>query len=172
MTAVDEATASRDRRRSGLAAAIAVAGTACCAAALVLSEVVGVEGSASATPAEYVLGTAWPVVGALIVRGQPRNPVGWLMLIPALIGPYLLAALYAAYSSGAGVLGAFCAWYATWGFAPFFFTMPVLPHLFPDGRPLSPRWGKVFVGVVAVAAVTTVARMFASVDRLMEAEMN
>ena len=33
------------------------------------------------------LGTVWPVVGALVVRAQPRNPVGWLMLVPALIGP-------------------------------------------------------------------------------------
>jgi signal transduction histidine kinase len=161
MTAVNWASAVTDRRRRGLAAAVAAVGAACCVAAYVWAEVVGVEGSQSPTAAEYVLGIAWPLVGALIVRGQPRNRVGWLMLVPALMGPYLVAGLYAAHSGGEGALGTLCAWYAIWGFAPFFFTLPVLPHLFPDGRPLSPRWGKVFVGVVVVASVTTVARMFA-----------
>ena len=112
---------------------------------------------------DVVLGTAWPLVGALVVRAQPRNPVGWLMLVPSLIGVYLLAGVYAESSGGEGPLGVLAAWFAIWGFAPYFFTLPVLPHVFPDGRPLSPRWGRVVAVTVGVGVVTTVARMFAPV---------
>ena len=111
-----------------------------------------------------VLGIAWPVIGAAVVRAQPRNPVGWLMLVPALVGPYQLAALYAAHTDGQGWLGAVAAWVAIWGFAPpYFFTLPVIPQLFPDGRPLSPRWRKVVVAVLVVACLTTLCRMVSDV---------
>ena len=154
-----------DRRLVLLAAALACLSTLCCAAALVSFELVGVANSPGPLPDEYILGTVWPIVGALIVRGQPRNPVGWLMLISASTGPYLLAGLHAAVSGGEGVLGTFTAWYAVWGFAPpYFFTLPLLPHLFPNGRPLSPRWAKVVAIVVGVAAITTVARMVSPVE--------
>ena len=121
-----------DRRLVLLAAALAGLSTLCCAAALVAFELVGVADSPGPLPDEYILGTVWPIVGALIVRGQPRNPVGWLMLISASTGPYLLAGLYAAETGGAGVLGATLAWYAVWGFAPpYFFTLPAPAALLP-----------------------------------------
>ena len=149
-----------DRRLVLLAVLVAGLSTACCAVALVCFEFVGVAESPGPLPDEYILGTVWPIVGALIVRGQPRNPVGWLMLISATTGPYLLAGLYAATSNGEGALGALTAWYAVWGFAPpYFFTLPVLPHFFPDGRPMSRRWAKVVTVVIAVATITTLARM-------------
>jgi signal transduction histidine kinase len=161
MTAVNERS---DRRLVLLAAVIAGFSTACCAVSLVGFELVGVADSPGPLPDEYILGTVWPIVGALIVRGQPRNPVGWLMLISASTGPYLLAGLHAAASNGEGALGALTAWYAVWGFAPpYFFTLPVLPHFFPDGRPMSRRWARVVTAVVTVAAITTVARMFSPV---------
>jgi signal transduction histidine kinase len=160
MTAVNERT---DRGRALLGVVIAAVSVLCCAVAWVLFSVVRIGGTASPTGGEYVLGTVWPIVGAMIIAARPRHPVGWLMLIPALIGPYLLAGVYAASSDGEGLLGATAAWFATWGFVPYFFTMPVLPHLFPDGRPLSPRWAKVVVAVVAVASITTIARMLSPV---------
>jgi len=162
MTAVKEWS---DRRLVLLAALVAGLSTACCVVALVFFELVGVADSPGPLLDEYILGIVWPIVGALIVRGQPRNLVGWLMLIPASTGPYLLAGLHAATSGGEGVLGAFTGWYAVWGFAPpYFFTLPVLPHFFPDGKPLSPRWRKVVIGVIAVATITTVARMLSPVE--------
>lgn len=163
MTAVSDSPTTADRRRALLGAVIAAVSVACCVVAWALYDVVRVEETVPPTGGEYVLGTVWPIVGAMIIAARPRHPVGWLMLIPALIGPYLLAGAYAASSSGEGVLGTVAAWFATWGFVPYFFTMPLLPHLFPDGQPLSPRWAKVVWGVVAVASITTVARMLSPV---------
>jgi hypothetical protein len=155
---------AEDRRLAGLAAAVAGVSTACCVLAVVLAvrgDQVGIVDGIVA--GDVVLGSVWPVVGALIVRAKPRNPVGWLMLVPALMGPYQVAGFYAAASNGEGPLGVLAAWYAVWGFAPYFFTLPVLPHVFPDGRPLSPRWGRVVAVTVGVAVVTTMARMFSDV---------
>ena len=152
-----------DRQLAVLAAALACVSVACCAASLVLAQSAGSEADPDSSPADLVLGTVWPVVGALVVRARPRNPVGWVMLTTALLGPYLLAAAHAAETGGVGALGAFAAWVSIWGFAPYFFTVPVLLHIFPDGHPISPRWRHVLAAVVAVAIVTTVARMFAPV---------
>lgn len=115
-------------------------------------------------PADLVLGTVWPVAGALVVRAAPRNPVGWVLTCASLIGPYYLAAYYAAADRQPGVelpAADAAAWLGSWGFVPYFFVLPLLLLLFPDGRPLTPRWRPVIVAVVLVAAVTTVARMLA-----------
>lgn len=158
---------TRVRRDRGLvvtAAVLAAVSVVCCAATPWLQVALDAE---SAPLGDYlpdlVLGTAWPVAGALVVRAQPRNPVGWLMLVTALIGPYLLLSLYAAWTDGAGVLGGIAAWFSIWGFAPYFLVPPVLPHVFPDGRLLGPRWRPVLVAVVVVACVTTLARMLSHV---------
>ncbi|NHC24495.1 hypothetical protein G6553_15095 [Nocardioides sp. IC4_145] len=72
--------------------------------------------------------------------------------------------MYAGHVAGAGVLGGFAAWVAIWGFAPYFFTLPLLPHVFPDGHPPSPRWRPAVLVVAGVAVVTTLARMVSPVD--------
>ena len=85
------------------------------------------------------------------------------MLIPALIGPYQVSGGLAAHVDGQGVLGGFATWVAVWGFVPYFFTLPLLPHVFPDGRVPGPRWRPVVAIVASVAVTTTVARMFSPV---------
>ncbi|MET0524122.1 MAG: ATP-binding protein [Nocardioides sp.] len=156
--------ADGDRRRFLLAALIAAVSTACCVATIPLTAALGDKTLGAAEPSDVALGIAWPVIGAAVVRARPRNPVGWLMLVPALVGPYQLAALYAAHTDGQGWLGAVAAWVAIWGFAPpYFFTLPVIPQLFPDGRPLSARWRRVVVAVLVVAVLTTLARMVSDV---------
>ncbi len=109
---------------------------------------------------DLVLATTWPLAGALVVQAQPRNAVGWVMLVNAFIGPYHVAAVVATQTDGAGLVGGIAAWIAIWGFAPYFFTVPVLPYLFPDGRALSRRWRLVVRVILVVATSATLARMF------------
>lgn len=152
----------RDQHLVLLAGVIAVVAVVSCAVTPAVKAAIGDRASDDVgLLSDLVLGSVWPVVGTLVVRAQPRNPVGWLMLVPALIGPYELLALYAGWQGGTGLFGGFAAWVAIWGFAPYFFTLPVLPHVFPDGHPISPRWRRALVAVLVVASVTTVARMFA-----------
>jgi len=164
VTSTAEAGAPRDRLLTALAAALAALSVAGCAAAVPLQRWLDAPTRDLATAGDIVLGTVWPVVGALVVRARPRNPVGWLMLVPALIGPYQVLSVYAAHTDGQGVLGGLAAWVAVWGFAPYFFTLPVLPHVFPDGHLPSRRWRPAFIAVLAVAVVTTTARMFCPVE--------
>jgi hypothetical protein len=41
---------------------------------------------------DATLGLLYPLVGALVLARQPGNKVGWLLMVTAVIGPYLLAA--------------------------------------------------------------------------------
>ena len=157
-------TEARDRRLVATAFLLASVSVICCAAAVPLQRWLDAPTADLATESDIVLGTVWPVVGALVVRARPRNPVGWLMLIPALIGPYQVLSVYAAWCDGEGLLGGFATWVSVWGFAPYFFTLPVLPHVFPDGRVPSPRWRPVLLIVVGVAIATTVTRMFSPIE--------
>ncbi len=149
-----------DRRRVLLAWGLAATSVSCAALALVLSLASDSGIDLEMIVSDLVLATTWPLAGALVVQAQPRNAVGWVMLITSLIGPYHVAAAIAAATDGAGLVGAAAAWVAIWGFAPYFFTVPVLPYLFPDGRPLTRRWGVVVRVVLVVATLATVARMF------------
>lgn len=156
---VDDAQTSDARWHVPLAAGLAATSVACTLLAIAWRLTIGPDVVITPQdPADLVLGTVWPVTGALVVRAQPRNPVGWLLLITALMGPYQLLGVYAAWSDGAGLLGAIAGWVAVWGFAPYFFVPPLLPHFFPDGRPPGPRWRPVVAVVLAVAVVTTGAR--------------
>jgi signal transduction histidine kinase len=105
----------------------------------------------------------WPAVGALLIRSQPRNIVGWLMVVPALVGPYLLLAHYAVTSAllfhGSLPATTFATWLAVWGFAPYFFSVPLVALFFPNGRLHSPRWRPVVATLVVVAVITIAAAM-------------
>jgi signal transduction histidine kinase len=108
---------------------------------------------------DLLMAVVWPTVGALLVRSQPRNPVGWLMVVPALLGPYQLLAHYAVTSAllgyGSWPAATLATWLAVWGFAPCFFSVPLVALFFPDGRLQSRRWRPV-VGTLVVVAVISI----------------
>ena len=155
----------QDRPLTAVAWTAALVSVTCSVLVVPLARSVGDAASGAGMASDLVIGTVWPLVGALVVQARPRNPVGWLMLVTAVMGPYQLLGVYAAATGGEGPLGGFAAWVAIWGFAPaYWFVAPLLPHFFPDGRLPSRRWRPVTATVLAVACVTLVARMFSEVE--------
>ena len=116
-------------------------------------------------PAVLVTAGAFGLLGGLVVARRPDNPMGWLMLLISLcsggIGladAYATVALFAHPGSLPG--GDFAAWVGAWIWAPGLGLLAtVLLLLFPDGRPLSPRWR--LVVWTSVAAIATVLLSFA-----------
>ncbi len=95
--------------------------------------------------AQAVTAIVFPVVGALIFSRHPRNALGWLFcLIGLSSGLAGLALQYAVYAfevrteplSGAVTAAWLDSWAGTFGFV----SLALIPLLFPDGRPPSPRW--------------------------------
>jgi hypothetical protein len=93
----------------------------------------------------------FPLVGALIARKRPDNPIGWLLLAMGLVfGAGLFADSYV--ESGATALIGPVAWYSAWTLYLWLgLGVVILPLVFPDGRLLSPRWR--WVLRTAVAAI-------------------
>jgi signal transduction histidine kinase len=119
----------------------------------------------SVPSADLVLAIAFPLVGLLVIAHQPRNLVGWLLLICSTMGPYLLAGQYALRTADSPTpVTGLATWYSVWGFAPYFVLWALTPMHFPDGELPGPRWRWVRAGLVALLATLVLARMFAPVD--------
>jgi signal transduction histidine kinase len=100
--------------------------------------------------------------GALVASRRPKNPIGWIF-----VGAGVSLAL-TGFAEGYGVYALFTdpgslprgdvmAWVWAWvGIPPLFATPALLFLLFPDGRPLGPRWWP----VVWLTGVTTGAVAF------------
>ncbi len=95
---------------------------------------------------QSVMAAAFTVLGALVVSRQPRNPVGWLLVLIGFFFMYI-AASNEVYTqvvlTGGDTTGvnAYVAWAGNWAW--LFCMVPagtLLPLLFPTGRPLTPRW--------------------------------
>jgi|SRR5215210_1628746 len=104
----------------------------------------------------------FPTVGALIFWRRPEHPIGWLFCcvnlgwaINHFAGPYAKYALVV--NPGAVPAGKLAAWIYFWPGPVSVALLVLLFLLFPDGRPLSPRWRLVAwftVGYAVVSAVT------------------
>jgi hypothetical protein len=115
---------------------------------------------------DAVLGAAsiltFPAVGALIFWRRPEHPIGWLFCcvnlgwaINNFAGPYAKYALVV--NPGAVPAGKLAVWFYFWPGPVSVSLFVILLLLFPDGRPLSPRWRLVAwatVGYAVVSAVT------------------
>ncbi len=103
-----------------------------------------------------VVGVIFAVVGIAVVRHQPRNPIGWILLIAALgsealptdAASYALLVYRLGHRLPFGALAVLLQY--TWAVAAPLLLLIIL--LFPDGRLPSPRWRPVlwsYLGVVA-----------------------
>ncbi|MDR0344399.1 MAG: histidine kinase, partial [Nocardiopsaceae bacterium] len=93
-----------------------------------------------------VFAIAFAVVGALIVWRRPSNRIGWVCCgigflwgVEEFVLGYSAYARYAPHPAVPGVHAV--QWLAGWiWLPPVILTFFFLPFLFPDGKPLSPRW--------------------------------
>ena len=106
-------------------------------------------------------------VGYLIVRRRPDNPIGWIFLgaapLFALVGVAYGYADLSLYGGEGWPLDRWAAWVANWMFTVPVFAVPVLiAQLFPDGRPVSRRWGWIFKATIVAFAGAVFVRMFSA----------
>jgi signal transduction histidine kinase len=142
--------------------ALALLGVGCTLAAVAVGALV--ERGRPVDAGDATLGTLYPLVAALVLARQPGNRVGWLLMVSALTGPYLLAGEYAVLTleSGAEPTApqSVALWLAAWGFVPYYVIVALVPLYFPDGRLPSPRWATVARVLTGLVVVGTVAAMF------------
>jgi hypothetical protein len=96
------------------------------------------------------------VLGAMIASRKPRNPLGWLMSVAALLlGVYSFNQQYAPLAAAKGLpLVGLSSWLATWTSLPgIAITITSGLQLFPDGRLPSRRWRPVAWASAAAAVV-------------------
>ncbi len=112
-----------------------------------------------------ILSLVYPTIGALIVSGLPRNPIGWMFCGVGLLYQLHHFALsysnYAVAEDFALPWGEYAAWFSVWvGFAGLILAFVFLMLLFPDGRLPSSRWWIVALAVVLGTALTALADGF------------
>jgi signal transduction histidine kinase len=117
---------------------------------------------------DLIVGITYPVVGALIVRRQPRNAAGWVMLSAALVSMAALSHQWLVVSTspngGSLPLVSFFAWFASWTFFPYWLQFTLLPLLFPSGSLPSPRWRWAARLMLVFAVVGAIGAAFAPRD--------
>jgi signal transduction histidine kinase len=102
-----------------------------------------------------IFSEAFAIVGALIVWRRPGNRVGWVCLgIGVSFGLEELTLAYSAFAMHGNLAAAGLAnWLAGWVWIlPVILGLFFLPFLFPDGKPVSPRWW--WLPWVAVGSMT------------------
>lgn len=112
-----------------------------------------------------VVGAGWPLAGAVVVRAAPRNACAWLLLATSSLAVYELLSQYSLWSArvadqplpGAAVTD----WVSMFGFGAYFYVLPLLPLLFPDGRAVGRGWRRLVRAVIVLATLAVIARMLA-----------
>src|SRR5215211_632278 len=97
------------------------------------------------------------VVAALIVSRQPRNTIGWVLMVP--VGFFVVSAPLEIYiehvaqeTPAPTVPLLLVVWFNNWNWLLLIFPLLYIPLLFPNGRPPTPRWR--WVGVAAIVWAT------------------
>jgi signal transduction histidine kinase len=107
---------------------------------------------------EAAYGPAAAVVAVLLLWRRPANLPAWLLLGSGTAAAgYVAGRAGAAYPGTPEALAAAGAWLARWTWAPaYLVVVGLLPMLWPDGRPPSPRWRPAVAFTAAVLAVVVV----------------
>ena len=125
---------------------------------------IGQDGSRNALylASEALISLAAPVVfaivAALIVSRQPRNTVGWVLMVP--VGLFVVGGPIENYighlalsTSTPTVPLLLMLWFNSWNWLLLIFPLLFIPLLFPNGHPPTPRWRWVGVAAIAWAAL-------------------
>jgi hypothetical protein len=110
------------------------------------------------TLVDLVAPVVFATVAALILSRQPRNTIGWVLMVP--VGLYAVGAPlenhveYVAPTSPAptGQL-LLVVWFNNWAWLLLIFPLLHVPLLFPSGRPPTPRWRWVSVAAISWATL-------------------
>jgi hypothetical protein len=98
------------------------------------------------------------IVAALIVSRQPRNTIGWLLMVPvglyAVGGPIENYIGHLAPSTPTPTVPLLLMlWFNSWNWLLLIFPLLFIPLLFPNGRPPTPRWRWVSVAAIVWATL-------------------
>ncbi|MBA2364301.1 MAG: hypothetical protein H0V86_12310, partial [Chloroflexia bacterium] len=98
------------------------------------------------------------IVAALIVSRQPRNVVGWLMMVivaSSLVGLPIVTYIerLAPSLTAPTPLLVFAVWFSSWSWVLLIYPLLLIVLLFPNGRPPTARWRWVGMAAIAWAAI-------------------
>ena len=103
------------------------------------------------------------VTAALIMSRQPRNAIGWLLMIPAVAMAIAapIDSFFAITTNPApNTLVLLMAWYSGWAWILLIFPFFHIPMLFPTGKPLSTRWRWVSIITIIWASIFVLGATF------------
>jgi hypothetical protein len=103
------------------------------------------------------------LVGALIVSHQPRNAIGLLLLLPALVWVIPVDSYLAQFPDAPPpnqTLGLLASWFQNWGWLSLIMPILFTLLLFPTGQPPTPRWRWLIVLGVGVSVFIALAVTF------------
>src|SRR5215216_3232390 len=110
------------------------------------------------TTLESVTPVVFGVVGALIIAHQPRNTIGWLLMLIAfgwttesVIANYLALQVEATPDATPATL--LMVWFSEWNWWLLIGPLLLILLLFPTGQPPTPRWRWVIVAVAALFGI-------------------
>lgn len=112
---------------------------------------------------DLVVGSLFPLAGALIAVREPGNRCSWVLLSAGLVAVSAFSHEWAYDGLARPGLLPFvpaATWLAAWTFVPYWMQVTLLPVLFPDGAIPSRRWRRFVVAVLVVVAVVSVVAMF------------